>query len=124
MSELSERSTLTVTRETLVKWGEHVRKNAVAAAYSITLDEVEKRNAERKAAEDVRANKRNFNRMLMLFGALLIGLVVSYVLSHPAQMSNISGIDPNVFKTLAPYAFVITILFDSGLALYSYIKRY
>lgn len=72
---------------------------------------------DRKTAEDERANKRNFNRMLTLFGALLIGLVVTYALTTP-------GIVPNSLKFLAPYTFVITIVLDSGLALYGYIKKY
>lgn len=71
-----------------------------------------------KAVEDHRANKRNFNRMLTLFGALLIGLVVTFMLTTP-------GILPtHVDKTVGPYTFVITILMDSGLALYGYIRKY
>lgn len=72
---------------------------------------------ERKEAEDYRANKRNFNRMLTLFAALAIGLVVTYVLTTP-------GLMPPSLKWLAPYTFVITILLDSGLALYGYIRKY
>lgn len=71
---------------------------------------------EREARENIRANHRNLNRMLTLFGALLIGLVVTFVLTN-----NILG--PSG-KSLAPYAFVITILMDSGLALYGYIRHY
>jgi hypothetical protein len=71
----------------------------------------------RKEAEDYRANKRNFNRMLTLFGALVIGLIVTYALTTP-------GIVPPSLKFLAPYTFVITIVLDSGLALYGYIRKY
>jgi hypothetical protein len=71
---------------------------------------------ERETRENDRANHRNLNRMLTLFGALLIGLVVTYVLT--------SGILPKSLNFLAPYTFVITIVLDSGLALYGYIKKY
>lgn len=72
---------------------------------------------DREARENFRANKRNFNRMLTLFGALVIGLVVTYVLTTP-------GLIPQNWKFLAPYTFVITIVLDSGLALYGYIRKY
>jgi hypothetical protein len=56
--------------------------------------------------------------MLTLFGALLIGLVVTFLLTTP-------GILPlHVDKTVGPYTLVITILMDSGLALYGYIRKY
>jgi hypothetical protein len=64
---------------------------------------------EREERENFRANKRNFNRMLTLFGALAIGLVVTFVLTTP-------GIIPANWK--------FTIVLDSGLALYGYIKKY
>lgn len=71
-----------------------------------------------KKVEDKRADKRNFNRMLTLVGALVIGLVVTFVLSTP-------GILPvHVDKMVAPYTFTITILMDSGLALYGYVRKY
>jgi hypothetical protein len=72
---------------------------------------------DRQQAEDVRANKRNFNRMMTLLGALVIGLVVTYSLGHDWYGAWAS-------HTLAPYAFTITILLDSSLALYSYVKKY
>jgi hypothetical protein len=72
---------------------------------------------EREARENDRANHRNLNRMLTLFGALAIGLIVTYVLTTP-------GLMPASMKWLAPYTFVITILLDSGLALYGYIRKY
>lgn len=71
---------------------------------------------EREARENERANHRNFNRMMTLFGALIIGLIVTWLLNQ-----NVLGHDG---KLLAPYSFVITILMDSGLALYGYIKHY
>ena len=72
---------------------------------------------EREDRENTRANKRNLNRMLTLFGALVIGLVVTFVLTTP-------GMIPAGWKFLAPYTFVITIILDSGLALYGYIRKY
>lgn len=71
----------------------------------------------REARENMRANHRNLNRMLTLFGALFIGLFVTWALTTP-------GVIPMRFHFLAPYAFVITILMDSGLALYGYIRHY
>jgi chemotaxis protein histidine kinase CheA len=77
---------------------------------------------EREARENIRANHRNLNRMMTLIGALVIGLAVTFMLTQ-------NGI-PGLFNLpawshgLAPYAFVITILMDSGLALYGYIRHY
>lgn len=73
-------------------------------------------SSEREARENLRANKRNFNRMLTLIGALVIGLFVTYTLQQ-------SWFGP-VGHQLAPYSFVITIVMDAGLALYGYIKKY
>ena len=72
--------------------------------------------SEREERENKRANARNFNRMLMLFGALVLGLVITYVLNN--------GLLGSWGPVLAPYAFVITILMDSGLAAYAYVKHY
>lgn len=72
--------------------------------------------AEREKRESVRANHRNLNRMLTLLGALVIGLIVTWTLTH--------GVWGSYGPALAPYAFCITILLDSGLALYSYVKHY
>jgi hypothetical protein len=71
---------------------------------------------DRQVAEDKRADKRNFNRMLTLLGALVIGLFVTYSLSH--------GWYGSASAVLAPYSFTITILLDSSLAAYSYIRKY
>lgn len=71
---------------------------------------------ERELRENKRANARNFNRMLMLFGALVLGLIITYVLNN--------GLLGSWGPVLAPYAFVITILMDSGLAAYAYVKHY
>lgn len=77
---------------------------------------IQENAAKIKAEEDRRANKRNFNRMLTLVGALVIGLIVTFTLSH--------GYLGHFGFALAPYSFTITILLDSSLALYSFIKRY
>lgn len=68
---------------------------------------------DRKQAEDKRANHRNFNRLMTLFGAVIIGLVVTWASQR--------GIIP---KALAPYTFVITVLLDSTFSLYALIRHY
>lgn len=72
--------------------------------------------AEREARENIRANHRNLNRMLTLFGAIAIGVVVTYLLTH--------GDLGQTGKTLGPYSFVITVTLDSMLALYAFIRHY
>lgn len=79
---------------------------------------------ERQAIEDSRANHRNLNRMLTLFGALLIGIVDTYLLTHPVLLVHTFGLSPKLVKFLAPYTFVITIAMDSTLAVYSFIRHY
>jgi hypothetical protein len=71
---------------------------------------------EREQRENKRANHRNLNRLLTLLGALVIGLAVTFVLN--------SGVLGAVGVALSPYAFSITILMDSGLAVYGFIKHY
>lgn len=70
--------------------------------------------AKRQAIEDTRANHRNFNRMLTLIGALLIGIAVVYTLPKLGHLGQVLG----------PYAFVITVALDTFLAAYSFIKHY
>lgn len=72
--------------------------------------------SERERRENERANHRNLNRLLTLLGALVIGLVVTWALN-----ADILG---SVGKGMAPYSFVITILMDSALAAYGFIKKY
>lgn len=67
----------------------------------------------RKDAEDKRANHRNFNRLMTLFGAVVIGLVVTY--------ASTKGYIP---KEFAPYTFVITVLLDSTFSMYALVKHY
>lgn len=85
-------------------------------AVTISRREIALAQEERQRLEDIRANHRNLNRMLTLIGALMIGLVVTYVLTH--------GYLGHVGVALAPYAFVITVLLDSSLAAYSFIRHY
>lgn len=68
---------------------------------------------EREARENKRANHRNFNRLMTLFGAVVIGLIVTYMSVH--------GVIP---AWLAPYTFVITVLLDSTFSLYALIRHY
>lgn len=74
------------------------------------------KNAEdkRQAIEDVRANKRNFNRMMTLLGAILIGLVVVWTLPRLGHVGAV----------LSPYSFVITVLCDAAITVYAYFRHY
>lgn len=109
-----------VSHDTLIKWGEFNAQRAYKAA----VNEAAKQAAERQAAEDDRANHRNLNRMLTLFGALLIGLIVTFILTNPTAVLIPLGVSPTFIATMAPYTFTITILLDSSLALYSYVRKY
>lgn len=119
----AESEGFSLNRETFTKWTEQIINTAAGKAKSETLETVEAEVEERQRAEDIRANKRNFNRMMTLLGALLIGLVVTWMLSHPLVLGSF-GIAPSTAKMLAPYSFTITILLDSSLALYSYVRKY
>lgn len=77
------------------------------------MEFVDQRIDARKAGEDSRANHRNFNRLMTLFGAVVIGLILTYASVH--------GYVP---KQFAPYTFVITVLLDSTFSLYALIKHY
>ena len=68
---------------------------------------------ERQKAEDGRANHRNFNRLLTLLGAVIIGLILTYASVH--------GYIPKAFS---PYTFVITVLLDSTFTMYALWKHY
>jgi hypothetical protein len=70
----------------------------------------------RQAIEDARANYRNRNRFLTLGAALVISFVLTFVFTH--------GYLGPTGKFLAPYSFVITILLDSSLTLYAYVRKY
>lgn len=109
--------------DTLGKWSNHIVKRAAAETVQYVIAEVERRDAGRQVIEDQRANHRNLNRMLTLIGALLIGLALTFVFTHPAILAAV-GISGPVVKTLEPYTFVITIFMDSSLAAYSFFKKY
>lgn len=68
---------------------------------------------QRKAAEDKRANHRNFNRLMTLLGAVIIGLVLTWAATK--------GYIP---KSVAPYTFVITVLLDSAFSFYALLRHY
>lgn len=72
---------------------------------------------EREQREDVRANHRNLNRGLTLVGALVIGLILTYLLNYVPHL-------PHWMYVLAPFTFVITILLDSAFVFYSLYKHY
>jgi hypothetical protein len=125
------------TETSTVKTTEHVQGNKVTFTSDIDTDasgQFDKRvedlvngkvnalMAEREQRENIRANHRNLNRMLTLFGALVIGLVVTFVLQHRGIPGLVTL--PAWSLILAPYTFVITIALDSGLALYGYIRHY
>lgn len=88
-------------------------------AQSMAEQVVTERDYQRQIVEDTRANRRNFNRMMTLFGALLISLIVTYVLSHPGTI-----LSKSICKTWGPYSFAITILLDSALTVYAYLRHY
>lgn len=113
--------------KTLGSWGANLGKRWAAEAVNyadkqarITIEQV---NRDRQIVEDNRANHRNFNRMMTLFGALMIGLVLTFLLTHPTILAS-WGIAPKLTATIQPYTFVITILLDSSLALYSFVRKY
>lgn len=76
---------------------------------------IEATDVERQLQEETRANHRNFNRMMTLVVAVVLGFIVTFGLSH--------NWIPNG-KVLGPYSFVITVLLDTGLAAYALIKHY
>jgi len=77
---------------------------------NLIRDEDEKR----QAIEDKRANHRNRNRLYTLIGAMVIGLIVVWGLQHLGPVG----------MKLAPYSFIITVLFDSTLTVYALIRKY
>lgn len=113
MSRTTELAARTVTWDTLQKSHKLQRGQII----EMVMREIDLRDRERQATEDMRSIKRNLNRFLTLIAAMLIGITVTYTLSHA-----VFGMWAT--KTFGPYAFVITILLDSGLAAYAWIKRY
>lgn len=101
----------------------HTVKRAATEAAMYITSQVKHQDAARQMVEDERANHRNLNRMLTLIGALLIGLALTYLFTHPAIMMSV-GFSAAFVKAVEPYTFVITIFMDSSLAAYSFFKKY
>lgn len=78
---------------------------------------IDQAQSEREARENKRANHRNFNRMLTLFGALVISFVLTWLLYYYPGL-------PLWAHKLAPFSFAITILMDSSFTVYALIKHY
>lgn len=111
-----ERFEAPVTVQTLVHFIKVFHGQVMESVQQFVVQYTTEQDRHRQMIEDKRANHRNFNRMLTLIFALMIGLVVTYVLTH--------GYLGKTGSHLAPYSFVITVLLDSTLALYSLIRRY
>jgi hypothetical protein len=95
----------------------------VADAVTVQQYTVKDQDIERQAIEDNRSIHRNLNRFLTLIVALVLGLVITYSLTNKGIPW--LGIHlPSSWVKLAPYSFVITIMLDSSLAAYAYVKRY
>lgn len=92
-------------------------RHEIAVATATLVGMLRAQDADRQLIEDVRSVRRNRNRMWTLLVALLLGFIVTYTLSN-----DVFG--PWASNTFGPYSFVITVLLDSGLALYAYIRRY
>jgi hypothetical protein len=112
-----------VSRKALAAWGRQLVKQGATEGYTAAIDKIHHETQLRQQAEDIRANHRNFNRMMTMFGALVIGLVVTFLLTHPT-LFQMFGLTPGQVKPFAPYAFTITILLDSAITMYSYIRHY
>jgi hypothetical protein len=69
----------------------------------------------RNRLEEVRANHRNFNRMMTLAVAIVLGFAVTYGLTNNLVPDG---------KALGPYSFCITVLLDTALAAYALVKHY
>jgi hypothetical protein len=80
------------------------------------LDLINGVQAEREARENLRANRRNFNRTLTLVMTIIIGLTITYLLT--------SGTLGHFGKVAGPYAFVITVTMDLLVTGYAYIRHY
>lgn len=71
---------------------------------------------ERQAKEDIRANHRNFNRLMTLLFSFLGGLLITYGLYH--------GWFGAWGPKIGPYSFVVTVGGDILITAYSFLKRY
>lgn len=112
-----------VSKGMLGRWTNHVVKRAASEAVRYVEAEIERRDGARQHLEDIRANHRNLNRFMTLLGALLIGLTVTFILTHDG-IPGVYTLPSGVAKTLGPYTFVITVMLDSSLAAYAFIRKY
>lgn len=112
-----------VTVDTLGHFSRYIIRQAAEEAVVRAEKLRTETDTKRQMIEDKRANHRNLNRMLTLLGALVIGIIVTYSLTHP-KILMAAGVAPTTIKFMAPYTFIITVALDSTLALYSFIRHY
>ena len=98
-------------------------RQAIADAQTVSEYTVKEQDIARQEIEDRRSIHRNLNRFLTLAVALILGLVITYSLTNRG-IPWLGITLPLSWVKLAPYSFVITILLDSSLALYAFVKRY
>ena len=75
---------------------------------------IETAEHERQAIEDLRAIRRNRNRLMTMLAAIVIGLAIVWTLPRMGSVG----------KAMEPYSFIATVALDTLLTLYAYIKRY
>ena len=98
-------------------------RSIVADAVTVQQYTVKDQDIQRQVKEDIRSIHRNLNRFLTLAVALILGLVITYTLTNKG-IPFIGLSLPGWVVKLSPYSFVITVLLDSSLALYAFVKRY
>lgn len=98
-------------------------REEIADAHTVSEYTVKQQDIERQRIEDTRSIHRNLNRFLTLAVALILGLVITYTLTN-GGIPWLGIMLPKAAIKLSPYSFVITVLLDSSLALYAYVKRY
>lgn len=98
------------------------RNTRVAGQWPAEADQhvrelISEAQGERERRENKRANHRNLNRMLTLFGAIAISFILTWLLYYYPGL-------PLWAHKLAPFSFAITILMDASFTVYAYIKHY
>lgn len=90
------------------------------------LDLIQATDVERQMQEEVRANHRNFNRLMTLVVAIVLGFIITYFFQQDGFpiLGLHHALAPASAKVLSGYSFVITVLLDAGLALYAFIRHY
>lgn len=91
-------------------------RNEVANGVTVLRAVLLREERERADIEDIRAIRRNRNRLVTLLFTIVIGAVVTYLLSN--RVLGQAGYD------FYPYSFVITVVMDLGLTGYAFIRRY